>query len=159
SAKLCLLAPAKKAEYDEQLRAAKQAAEGAARPQSRAVRSTGKSRPVAAADPSMPFDEAEDIVSVGHDSVITPVFGVTTAPTLSSAPAADGNKRWMLIGAGVVAVACVGALLFVALRGGNGQIVSGSGNTIPIEPNTTVPAHKSPIEGSSNHAIGKTPPI
>src|SRR5437762_13087155 len=58
AAKLCLLNQEKKAEYDAKLRAEKEAAEAAARPQARAVRAV----PIQPADPSEPFDEGQDIV-------------------------------------------------------------------------------------------------
>src|SRR6185436_3081772 len=53
TAKLCLLNAAKKAEYDARLKAEKEAAEAAARPQARAVRGE---RPVAKAQPLEPAD-------------------------------------------------------------------------------------------------------
>ncbi len=167
SAKLCLLNAGKKADYDQQLRAAQQAAEAAARPQARAVRATPKAQPMAPADPAMPFDEALDVVSLGRDPVVLPVFSSTafSTPAGETAPASaerDGRKKvLLLLAAAGVAVVSVAALLMLTLRGTDKTDVAGAGagsGTTSVDPLPVKAGKKSSIDDPATPRTGKTPP-
>src|SRR5262249_38380101 len=67
AAKLCLLNAGKKAEYDAKLRAEKEAAEAAARPQARAVRGERPGQRIEPVPKPEPMPRAESIVPADTD--------------------------------------------------------------------------------------------
>jgi hypothetical protein len=185
AAKLCLLNPGKKAEYDKKLRAEKEATEAAAQPKPprpRAVRATPiEPADVESADAAVPFDEGDDIVQ-------TPSFDLTGPQSASVGPARPLPVRRRsglppAAIAGVVgAVLVAGALIFLATRPGRpiasqsangtgktpvqvdpaivpGKTYLGNGQKTPVEParKTDVEPAKTAVEAKTSKTIDDPP--